>query len=244
MRRLRPDPAGTVDPLEVYGDPPTAQGRPGVRLNFVASADGAATVAGLSGGLASPGDRALFKTLRSLADVILVGAGTVRAEGYGPPKLSDEAVAARERRGQEPLPRIAVVSRSLVLDWQAPLFARPTSRPMVVAPADAPPDRLERAGELAEVVVAGSGSVDLPGALATLAGRGVRTVLCEGGPSLFGLLAADGLVDELCLTVAPVLTVGGARRIATGPSLPSPREMSLASVCEEDGFLFLLYRVT
>ena len=83
MRRLRPDPAGPVDPLEIYGDPPTAEGRPGVRLNFVASADGAATVAGLSGGLASPGDRALFQTLRSLADVILVGAGTVRAEGTG-----------------------------------------------------------------------------------------------------------------------------------------------------------------
>jgi riboflavin biosynthesis pyrimidine reductase len=243
MRRLCPEPADPVDPLEVYGDPPTATGRPGVRLNMIASADGAATVAGRSGGLAGAGDRALFRTLRSLADVILVGAGTVRTEGYGRPKLPDEAIAARGRRGQEPLPRIAVVTRSLVIDWDSPLFAAPSSRPVVLAPADAPPDRLARAGEVADVVVAGSGSVDLAGALGALGGRGVRAVLCEGGPALFGELAAAGLVDELCLTLAPVLTVGGAERIATGPSLPSPLGMALASVCEEDGFLFLRYRL-
>jgi 5-amino-6-(5-phosphoribosylamino)uracil reductase len=244
VRRLLPDPVDPVDPLDVYGDPPTAEGRPGLRVNMVASADGATTVRGLSGGLGGPADRALFHALRALTDVILVGAGTVRAEGYGPPRLSGEEVAARERRGQEPLPRIAVVTRSLGLDWGSALFARPTSRPIVLAPADAPPDRLARAREVAEVVLAGAGGVDLPGVFAMLGHEGVRTVLCEGGPALNGRLATAGLVDELCLTVAPLLTAGDAKRIVDGPVLDPPPVMALASACEEDGFLFLRYRAT
>ena len=242
MRRLLPDPVDPVDLLDVYGDPPTADGRPGLRLNMVASADGATTVEGLSGGLGGPGDRALFHALRALTDVILVGAATARAEGYGPPKLSDEEVAARERRGQEPLPRIAVVTRSVVLDWGSSLFAEPTSRPVVVAPADAPADRLGRAREVSEVVLAGAGSVDLPRVFAMLGQNGVRTVLCEGGPALNGGLAGAGLVDELCLTVAPLLTAGDAKRIVDGPALSPPPGMTLAAACEEDGFLFLRYR--
>ena len=209
---------------------------------MVASADGATTVEGLSGGLGGPGDRALFHALRALTDVILVGAGTVRAEGYGPPRLSDEEVAARERRGQAPLPRIAVTTRSVALDWGAPLFAAPTSRPIVVAPADAAPDRVRRARQVAEVVLAGAGSVDLPGVFAMLGERGVRTVLCEGGPALNGGLAAAGLVDELCLTVAPLLAAGDAKRLVDGPVLSPPLGMTLASACDEDGFLFLRYR--
>jgi riboflavin biosynthesis pyrimidine reductase len=241
VRRLLPDPVDPVDPVEVYGDPPTADGRPGLRLNMIASADGATALEGLSGGLGGPGDRALFHALRALTDVIMVGAGTVRAEGYGPPRLSDDEVAARERRGQAPLPRIAVVTRSVALDWGAPLFARPTSRPIVIAPADAPPDRLGRAREVADVALTGSGSVDLRGVFAMLGQEGVRTVLCEGGPALNGRLAAAGLVDELCLTVAPLLTAGAAKRAIDGPALDPPPRMALASACEEDGFLFLRY---
>jgi riboflavin biosynthesis pyrimidine reductase len=242
VRRLYPDPVDPVDLLDVYGDPPTADGRPRLRLNMIASADGATALDGLSGGLGGAGDKALFHALRALTDVILVGAGTVRAEGYGPPRLPDEEVAARERRGQEPLPRIAVVTRSLALDWGAPLFARPTSRPIVIAPADAAPDRARRAREVAEVVLAGAGSVDLPGVFAMLGQNGVRTVLCEGGPALNGRLAAAGLVDELCLTVAPLLTAGDAKRVLDGPALSPPLGMTLASACEEDGYLFLRYR--
>jgi riboflavin biosynthesis pyrimidine reductase len=241
MRRLHPNPVDPVDPLEAYGDPPSATGRPGVRLNMIASADGAAALGGRAGGLAGAGDRALFRALRSLADVVLVGAGTVRAEGYGPPKLPDRLAAERRRRGQEPLPRIAVVSRSLVLDWDSPLFAEPASRPIVVTAASAPPDGLARAGEVAEVVVAGADQIDLGRALALLGDRGAGTVLCEGGPTLNGHLAAAGLVDELCLTVAPLLTGGGAMRIVTGAVPGPPPEMRLASVCEEDGYLFLRY---
>lgn len=241
MRRLLPDPVDPVDPLDVYGDPPTAEGRPGLRLNMIASADGATTVEGRSGGLGGPGDRALFHALRALADVIMVGAGTARVEGYGPPKLSNGDIAARERRDQAPLPRIAVVTRSLGLDWGSPLFARPLSRPIVVAPADAPPDRVGRAREVADVILAGAGTVDLPGAFAKLGQDGVRTVLCEGGPLLNGDLVAAGLVDELCLSVAPLLTADDAKRIVDGPALSPPLGMTLASACEEDDFLFLRY---
>jgi riboflavin biosynthesis pyrimidine reductase len=180
--------------------------------------------------------------MRALTDVIMVGAGTVRAEGYGPARLSDEDVAARERRGQAPVPRIAVVTRSVALDWGSPLFAEATSRPIVLAPADAMQDRLDRAREVAEVIPAGSGSVDLAAAFAMLGQRGARTVLCEGGPALNGRLAAARLVDELCLSVAPLLTAGDAKRAVDGRALSPPLGMTLASACEEDDVLFLRYR--
>ena len=241
MRRLFPDPADAVDPLEVYGEPPTADGRPGLRLNMVASADGATAVEGRSGALSSPADQALFRAMRGLTDVIMVGAGTVRVEGYGAPRLPDEAIAARRRRGQAPLPRIAIVTRSVELDWGSPLFAEPSSRPIVIAPADAMPDRIGRAREVADVILAGAGSVDLAAAFATFGQEGVRTVLCEGGPALNGRLAAAGLVDELCLTVAPLLTSGDAKRVLDGPGLSPPLAMTLASVCGEGEFLFLRY---
>ena len=242
MRRLHPDPADPVDPLDVYADLPRAAGRPGLRVGMIESADGAAAVDGRSGGLGSRGDHAVFLALRSLTDVVLVGAGTVRAEGYGPPALPDELVAARERRGQAPLPRIAVVTRSARLDWDSPLFARPTSRPIVVTCAQAPPDCLERAAAVAEVVVAGDSEVDLPDALRLLGEGGGRAVLGEGGPTLNGRLAAAGLIDELCVTVAPVVAAGDAGRIVAGPALRPPLAMGLASACEEDGYLFLRYR--
>jgi riboflavin biosynthesis pyrimidine reductase len=241
VRRLLPDPAGPVDPLEVYGEPPTADGRPGLRLNMVASADGATAVEGRSRALSSAADQALFRVMRALTDVIMVGAGTVRVEGYGPPRLPDEAIAGRTRRGQAPLPRIAVVTGSVELDWGSPLFIEPSSRPIVIAPADAMPDRVARAREVADVILAGAGSVDLAAAFATLGLDGVRTVLCEGGPALNGSLAPAGLVDELCLTVAPLLESGGAKRVLDGPALGPPLGMGLASVCEEDEFLFLRY---
>ncbi len=242
MRRLLPEPVDPVDPLDVYGDPPTAEGRPGLRLNMVASADGATTVEGRSGGLGGPGDRALFHALRALTDVILVGAGTVRAEGYGPPRLSDEEVAARERRDQAPLPRIAVTTRSVALDWGAPLFAAPTSRPIVLAPADAPPTASAAPARSPRWCSREPGASTCRGSSRCSASAASRTVLCEGGPALNGGLAAAGLVDELCLTVAPLLAAGDAKRLVDGPVLSPPLGMTLASACDEDGFLFLRYR--
>jgi riboflavin biosynthesis pyrimidine reductase len=227
VRQLLPALVDPVDPLAVYGDPPRAGpgGRPGVRLNMVASVDGATTVGGVSGGLGGPADQRLFGLLRRLADVVLVAAGTVRAEGYRPARVP-----------------VAVVTRSLRLDWDGPFFAAPIARPLVITVTAAPPAALARAAELAEVVVAGERDVDLAAALRALGERGHRAVLAEGGPTLSAELAAAGLLDELCLTLSPRLVGGGAKRILDGPPLPGAPAVELCSVCEDDGFLFLRYR--
>jgi riboflavin biosynthesis pyrimidine reductase len=225
MRQLLPALVDPVDPMAVYGDLPEAAGRPAVRLNMIASVDGATTVGGRSGGLGGRADQALFMVLRSLADGVLVAAGTVRAEGYRPSKTP-----------------IAVVSRSLRLDWDAPFFTAPIARPILVTVDQAPADQLARAAEVADVVVVGDRDVDLAAALAALGERGWRAALAEGGPTLNGQLAQAGLVDELCLTLSPRLVGASAKRILDGPALPDTTGLRLRSVCEHDDFLFLRYR--
>jgi riboflavin biosynthesis pyrimidine reductase len=224
MRQLLPTLVDPIDPTAVYGDLPAAPGRPAVRLNMIASVDGATTVGGVSGGLGGRADHALFLLLRSLADGILVAAGTVRAEGYRPSSTP-----------------IAVVSRSLRLDWEAPFFTAPIARPILLTVAQAPADQRARAAEVADLVVAGDRDVDLAVALAALAERGWHNVLAEGGPNLNGQLARAGLLDELCLTLSPRLAGGAAKRILDGPALPDVG-LRLCSACEEDEFLFLRYR--
>ncbi|MGH8896518.1 MAG: pyrimidine reductase family protein [Egibacteraceae bacterium] len=242
MRQLFPVPVDPVDPVTVYGDVPRANGRPWVRLNMIASIDGATAVAGRSGGLGGPADRRLYVMLRSLADIILVGAGTVRAEGYGPASLPSALQDARRQRGQASVPAIAVVSRSCKLDWRSAFFTAATVRPMVVTVADAPAERRARAAEVADVVLAGKGDVELARALDAIAERGARAVLAEGGPNLNDQLASAGLLDELVLTLSPRLVGGDAKRILAGPTLAGPLDVQLCSVCEEDGFLFLRLR--
>lgn len=180
--------------------------RPYVVVNMVASADGAISVEGRTKALSTEADHHVFHYLRSLADVILVGAQTVRAEGYGPPRISEARQAERVGRGQAPVPRIAVVTGSLDLDWGSKLFTASPTRPLVVTTESA--EVPDEARAVADVVVAGASRVSMPAALQALGGHGVATVLCEGGPTLNGVLAADDLIDELCLTVYPAL-VGG-----------------------------------
>jgi riboflavin biosynthesis pyrimidine reductase len=202
-----------------------AAGRPGVRFNMIASVDGATAVDGVAGGLGGKADQDLFALLRTLADVVLVAAGTVRAEGYGPSRVP-----------------IAVVTRSCNLDWRSRFFTAQDARPVVVTVATAPAEARARAAEVADVVVAGERDVDLAMAVDALGERGWRAVLCEGGPTLNGQLAAAGLLDELCLTLSPRLVGGTAKRLLAGPLLPGPPTLTLASACEQDGFLFLRYR--
>jgi riboflavin biosynthesis pyrimidine reductase len=245
MRRLLPGPAAEVAPEDAYADLPTAAGRPGVRVNMIASLDGAITIDGRSGALGGDADLRVFRALRSLADVVLVAAGTVRNEGYGPPRLADAAQAARRARGQARLPRIAVVSRSLELDWGSRFFAEAPddARPLVVTCAAAPGDGRRRAAEVADVIVAGDEAVDLGGALERLGGDGVASVLCEGGPTLNRALAAEGLLDELCLTVSPLLVGGdGPRMLAGEPPATGGVRMRLHAAYEDAGFLFLRHR--
>jgi riboflavin biosynthesis pyrimidine reductase len=218
LRQLFPTFMAEIEPAHVYGDPPTASGRPGVRLNMIASVDGATTIAGTSGGLGGAGDRLVFRALRSVTDVVLVGAGTVRADRYGPPALPAEVREARTARGQAPLPTIAIVSRTSRLEWGRPLFSEPTTRPIVITVQDAAAADRARAAEVADVIVAGETTVDLAAALHELGARGALTVLAEGGPSLNRDLSAAGLLDELCLTLSPLLLGGSSRHILAGPA--------------------------
>jgi riboflavin biosynthesis pyrimidine reductase len=225
MRQLLPFPCDPVDPAGLYDDLPLAGTRPVVRLNMIASIDGATAVAGLSGGLGGHADQALFAVLRSQADVVLVAAGTVRAEHYGPSKAP-----------------VAVISRSCRLDWDSPFFTAAITSPVVITVAEAPALERKRAADLADVIIAGEQDVDLAAALDALSERGYARVLAEGGPSLNGQLAAAGLLDELCLTVSPLLAGGEAKRILAGPALAAGPGWRLRSLCEQDGFLFLRYR--
>jgi riboflavin biosynthesis pyrimidine reductase len=220
-----------------------------VRVNFVASADGAVAVDGVSSGLEAPGDRTVFGLLRELADVILVGAGSVRAEGYRGARTSPEREARRRARGQAPVPPIAVVSTRGDLDPASPLFTDTAVAPLVLLTAPAPetaPDtaRSALAGAGAEVVdVGGDPGSTADAVLAALADRGLSRVLCEGGPALFGALLDAGRVDELCLSLAPQLEGGAAGRIVAGAGSGGPRPLHLASVVAHDDGLLLRYQV-
>jgi riboflavin biosynthesis pyrimidine reductase len=233
--------------LYAYPAPAVRPGRPWVRANFVASADGAATAQGRSGGLSGEADRQVFSVLRSLADVIVAGAGTVRAEKYRPVRAAD--VWAGLRAGRPPLPPIAVVTRLLDLDTGGPLLAGPpgSARTIVLTTEAAPADRRAAAARHADVVVAGHDLLSPEAIIGALAERGHQRILIEGGPHLLGQIAAAGLLDELCLTVSPVLAGGRAGRIlatgaAGGDDIPAAQAgLSLAHVLEDSGFLLCRY---
>ena len=216
-----------------------------VVANMVAGLDGSAAVDGRVAGLSNDADRALFQQLRSEADVVLVGAGTVRAERYGPVTLTDAQVALRIEAGRAPRPPIAVVTGSLRLDWAAPLFSAPdTPRPIVVTCAAAGEAAVGQASEHADVMVVGDETVDLRAALDELARRGHSQVLTEGGPALLGELIALDLLDELRLTLAPVVG-GDPLPIASGlGGAGGPRSLTtftLAEVRQDGDHVFLRY---
>lgn len=225
-----------VDLYDAYAVP---DGRVHVRANFVTSLDGASTLAGVSEGLSGPADKRVFGVLRTLADVVLVGAGTARAEGYGPVKQGEQRRAWRLAHGRSAVPPVAVVSGSLSLDPSSELFTAATARPLVYTCDAAPGDRRRALEHVADVVVAGDRTVDVEEVVADLAVRGLRRVLCEGGPTLLAELVATDLLDELCLTVAPLLVGAGERALTGDYALAVPMRMRPAHVLTGDGFLFL-----
>jgi riboflavin biosynthesis pyrimidine reductase len=218
-----------------------------VRANFIASVDGAVSVDGRSAGLSGRADRLLFAVLRSLADVILVGAGTARAERYG--KAKPEDTWPQLRAGRTAAPPVAVITRRLDLDQDSRLLAgadRSTGaaqvRTIVLTTSLAPAGRLAAAGRTADVIVAGASEVTPADALTALSDLGHRRVLVEGGPELLGQFIAADLLDELCLTISPVLEGGQAGRIASGCGPVSLRGLCLAALFEDDGFLLARYQ--
>jgi riboflavin biosynthesis pyrimidine reductase len=246
MQSLIP-PSGTssnVDVHEFFGQDWLADG--GLRVNFIASADGAITVAGKSAGLQTPGDNRIFAALRDLADVVLVGAGTARTEGYPALRPKPERITRRAAAGLAPTLPVAVVSRSLGLDPASTLFtgADPAARTLVFTCSAARPEEHGELVAVADVVVCGTDEVDLSEVHGVLRGRGLTRILCEGGPSLFADLAGSGNVTELCLSISPLLAGPGSGRVMAGPPWPDdPVPLRLAGLLEEDGALFARYRV-
>jgi len=216
------------DPLAAYSsvDRTRSLGACWVMANMVGGLDGSAAVGGRVAELSTAPDAKLFVSMRTLADVVLVGAETVRREGYGGFSLPEPRVAARTAAGKPAEPAFAVVTRSLDLDWSAVFFASPLGeKPVVITCEAADPGRMDRARELADVIVAGGNRVDPVEAMAQLALRGHHVVLCEGGPTWLGQLVATDQLDELCLTISPLMggdppsDIGLAARGASRPPL-------------------------
>lgn len=219
---------------------PAHRSRTHLRVNFVSSADGAVTVEGESAGLSGGADKRVFKILRKLCDVLMTGAGTIRREGYEDLRLDEARVAWRREHGLPDHPVMAVVSGSLDLDPRAPIFTRAPVRAIVLTCASASEERRRAMSEHADVLVCGESTVDFPTAVRALAERGLTQILCEGGPHILGELTAADLVDELDLTVSPMLAGAGAGRITAGPHSPV-RRMTLAHALQAEDNLILRY---
>jgi riboflavin-specific deaminase-like protein len=240
-----PGALGDDEIAAIYTYPNLVRTQPWVRVNFVTSLDGAVSIDGRAGELSGPADQHMFRLLRALADVILVGAGTVRIEGYGQTHRDvAEHSSFRREHGLAPVPPIAVVTRFADLDPDLDVFTRNVVAPIIMTSRAAPKERLAvLAAAGADVVIMGDYDVPLARVVTELSRRGLRRVLCEGGPQLFSSLLAADAVDELCLTLAPLLVSGDASRLSAG-SLPltAPASMSLASVLLSHDALLLRYR--
>jgi riboflavin-specific deaminase-like protein len=219
--------------VELYPREP----QPVLRANFIASADGAASVDGLSGGLHGPGDKEIFDTLRMLCDALIVGSGTVTAENYDALRLTAPAREWRQAHGLPEFPRMVIVSRSLRLNLDQLVFTDAPIPPIVVTTRSADTSEVSKR---AEVIVVGDDQIDLTAMVAALHERGATQLLTEGGPSVFNSMIRADLITELCLTVSPLLVGGGPGRITAGaPGLS--REMSLRHALSLQDMLFLRY---
>ena len=246
MRRLFPDPVDSLDRdalIEAYAYPDLEPEQVWLRANMVATVDGAAQGPdGRSGSINTKSDRRVFSILRGLTDVVVAGAGTVRAEGYGPAHPLPEFVERRAAAGQLPAPPIAVVSRSLDLEPTSKLFTGP-ERIVVLTDAAIDHDHLRALAKVADIVVAGEGRVEPREAVAAMLAHGWQRVLLEGGPTLLADWVAAGIVDELCLTISPLLAGGGHGRILAGAEWEGTRPVELVQLLEDDGTLFARYRL-
>lgn len=241
IRRILPGPGTALDDEELAALYAEGVGEaPWTRVNFVSSLDGSATHAGRSAGLSDDADRRVFDLLRRLCDVVVVGAGTVRIEGYGGMRVDDASAAWREEHALAPQPVFAVVSARLDLDPASSVFRDAPRRPIVLTGSAAPADRRAALAEVATVIECGPAHVQTREMIAALARLGLRRIHCEGGPHLFGSLVADGTVDELCLTLSPMLEGGTGPRIINGVG-SVPLGMRLKHVLASGDTLLLRY---
>jgi riboflavin biosynthesis pyrimidine reductase len=250
-----PDPVGGVPALPrtskdlhpLYGDPPD-----GIRANIVLTLDGGASFNGKTRPISDDTDLWLLNQLRGYADVLVVGSGTVRAERYGPVRLSDEQREHRAAAGYaDTPPPIAVVSARATLDRDLPVFTQAGPRPLLITVERSLP-RAEALADIADVVIAGDERVDPVLLLAALAERGLRRVLCEGGPTLLASFIDCDLVDDMCLSLAPrfagpqpVDALGRpGQPLDSAGTLSRPTTLSLRHVLTNDGMLYLRYTRT
>lgn len=243
MQRCYPDPLASADDDDLalaYAWPGRSATGPILRVNMVMSIDGGVTVDGRSAGLGSAADQRLFAVLRDLADVLLVGAGTIRAEGYGGIRPSAERLARRRRWGLGDPPRVAVVT-GRGLDADLSIFTDSAAPPIVLTTthgaqlmADFP----------ATVLDAGGDTLDLDRMVSSLADLGLHRIHCEGGPGLLGRLVAAELVDELCLTTAPMMLGAGAGALLGDTALARAAGWRLETLHVDGDQLFSHYRRT
>ncbi len=239
-------PAELVEDLGMWGRPAEAPARPRVTLNMVGTVDGRATLGGRSGAISDAADRALFHALRSTVDGVLVGAGTVRTERYGRIIREQRTRLERTGRGMPAEPLACIVSGRVALEPDIPLLSCAEARVAILTASAA---SLPGAAAEVEYVRAGEGQLDLASALGELASRfSIQTLLCEGGPHLARELLAAGLLDELFLSVSPLLaggepSGGEALRILAGAELDPPVALELLTALRARSTLFLRYRV-
>ncbi|CAN5804862.1 hypothetical protein BH24ACT15_BH24ACT15_22510 [soil metagenome] len=243
MNQLYPDPVSDVDVYDAYQpDDPAA---PLVRINMVTALDGHIVDAGgVSGSLGGEGDKLAFFAMRHHADALVVGASTVRAEGYGPMKIRSAWAKRRSAAGRDRPASIVVVTRSLDLDPTLTLFTAAVAPTIVLTTTDAPADRIDGLRAAGGVVIqTGEGDVDLKAGFRRLADdHGLTHLLVEGGPNLNGQVIGAGLAQEICVTLAPVLAGGtDGKRLVEG--LSSAHDLRLSTVIENHGELLLTYRL-
>jgi riboflavin biosynthesis pyrimidine reductase len=224
IRRLFPD-AGTLEAARALDDlrlgDAAPDDRPYVVANMVSSADGRATLDGASAGLSGPADRALFHALRGQVDAVLAGTGTLRVERYRRLTMQPERREGRRARGLAPDPLAVVLSRS----------------------GDLPDIELLTDPEQPRAVFTGDDADPASALRRVRQEHGVRSLLCEGGPTLLGSLFAAGLVDELFLVLSPVVVGGDWPRTVVGPAFHPPVTLELVHLLEHDDMLFTRYRI-
>lgn len=246
MRQLYPEAIAEVDPLDLYpfDDRSRASGEPWVMMNMVTSADGASSIDGVSGGLGGVGDSLVFRAIRASCDWIVAAAGTVRTERYGVPRSSPDVAAIRSRTGRTPAPRLAVVTESVDLSPDLPLFserAPDENRPLIVTGSQPHPDRFAAIGDHAEWCHLDHPRPEPLTVIDELADRGAAVILVEGGPRFNADLLASGQIDELCLSISPHLAGNASTRIIHEAANQFAHELKLDRLLEHDSGLFARY---
>ena len=210
-------------------------------LNMIASSNGLATLDGLSGKLGGDEDREVFKTLRGMADFILVGLKTVLEERYNPPKLDNKLAAFRESSGKDRLPRVVVASNSLEIDPGIPLFASELYSPILVTSESSPLNKRQSLAKKYDIVLSGEERVDFMEAINALTEGKGGIVLVEGGPSINKQLVAADLFDELCITVSPFHSNDASGELVTTDKSYPDGDMEEARRIEVNDYIFYRY---